>query len=111
MTRKRRHRQRQKELYAQAVREGRLVDFKIIPLGAIAADLNEQAPNGSYSPPLYYVDQPFICVDCGADEVWTAAQQKWFYETAKGSIYARAIRCRACRIERRKNHGGTERKT
>src|SRR4051812_35983077 len=67
----------------------------------ILADLSQQAPNNSYSPPEFYEDRPFICVDCGKEEVWTAAQQKWWYEVAKGPIYSRAVRCRACRQARR----------
>jgi len=77
--------------------EGRLANGEGLPEGAIAADLSQQAPNNSYSGLLYYVDQPFTCVDCRAEEVWTATQQKWYYEVAKGSIYGRAIRCRKCR--------------
>jgi hypothetical protein len=70
--------------------------------GAVAADLSQQVPNNSYaSKPLYYVDQPFACGDCGREEVWTATQQKWYYEVAKGSLYGRAVRCRACRQRRR----------
>lgn len=66
--------------------------------GAIPADLTQQAPSNSYSgPKLYYVDEPFTCVACGRAEVWTAVQQKWYFEVAKGSIYGRAIHCRACR--------------
>jgi hypothetical protein len=67
------------------------------PGGRITADLSKQAPNNSYNPPAFYDDSPFVCVDCGKKEIWTAEQQKWWYEVAKGSIYARAIRCRACR--------------
>jgi hypothetical protein len=47
------------------------------------------------------VDQPFTCLDCGREEVWTAADQKWWYEEAKGKIAARANRCLACRRKRR----------
>jgi len=67
----------------------------------IAADRSQQAPNNSYFPPLFYEDSEFTCVDCGAVEVWTAEQQKWWYDVAKGPIYSRAIRCRACRVARR----------
>jgi hypothetical protein len=49
----------------------------------------------------YYVDIPFRCVDCGKEEIWTAAQQKWWYEVAKGFIYSTAVRCRACRRQER----------
>lgn len=63
----------------------------------IPADLAQQAPNNSYDPLLYYEDYRFHCVDCGTEQVWTAEQQKWWYEVAKGPIYSRAIRCRSCR--------------
>ncbi|MCA9221639.1 MAG: zinc-ribbon domain containing protein, partial [Planctomycetales bacterium] len=33
-------------------------------------------------------------------QVWSAQQQKWYYEVAKGSLYATAIRCRECRQKR-----------
>ena len=60
------------------------------------------APNNSYGAPAfvyrgYYVDVPFRCKDCGKDEIWTATQQKWWYEVAKGFAYSIATRCRACR--------------
>jgi hypothetical protein len=32
----------------------------------------------------YYRDESFTCRDCGVVEVWTATQQKWWYEVAKG---------------------------
>lgn len=72
-----------------------------IPPGAIPADQSKHAPNNSCDPPEYYRDVEFDCVDCGKHQVWTAAQQQWWYEVAKGSIYTRAIRCRACRSARR----------
>ena len=63
----------------------------------ILADLSKQAPNNSYGPPTEYRDTEFTCVDCGSEEVWTAKQQQWWYEVAKGPINAGAIRCRECR--------------
>jgi hypothetical protein len=89
----------------------RLIRARDIPRGAIPADRSQQAENNSYDPPHYYVDQPFKCIDCGKREVWTASQQKWYYEVAKGSIYGRAVRCRPCRqkhrreLEQRKRKG------
>src|SRR5579864_4912260 len=71
------------------------------PGGRIPADLSKQAPNNSYSPLLFYDDKPFVCVDCGKREVWTAKQQQWWYEVARGPMYSVAIRCRACRQSRR----------
>jgi hypothetical protein len=48
-------------------------------------------------PPAFYEDKPFVCRDCGAPQVWTAAQQKWWYEEAQGYFFAVATRCRPCR--------------
>lgn len=64
------------------------------------------APYRSYFDPEFvergfYVDIPFECVDCGKAEVWTASQQKWWYEVAKGYAYSTARRCRACRRVKR----------
>ena len=63
----------------------------------ILADLSKQAPNNSYGPPTEYRDTEFECVDCGKAECWTAKQQQWWYEVAKGPIQAGAKRCRECR--------------
>lgn len=52
--------------------------------------------------PDYYEDLSFICKDCGSQEVWTASQQKWWYEVAGGLFEATAIRCRSCRATERK---------
>ena len=49
------------------------------------------------SPPDFYYDVEFTCVDCGIEQTWTAAQQKWWYEDAGGYFFATAIRCRPCR--------------
>lgn len=64
------------------------------------ADHSELAHNNTYGPlPRFYVDKLVICRDCGAEEVWTAEQQKWWYEVAKGNINSEAVKCRACRIK------------
>lgn len=60
------------------------------------------APNNSYGAPAfvrrgYYLDVAFRCATCGRSEVWTAAQQKWWYEVAKGFAYSTAKLCRPCR--------------
>src|SRR5688572_6639444 len=68
----------------------------------VAVDQSALAPYNSYGFPGfvergYYVDKPFTCQSCGAEEVWTAKQQKWWYEMAKGSVYSAARLCLACR--------------
>src|SRR4051794_21608349 len=67
--------------------------------GAIKVDPTRLAPSGSWDEPEfqtrgYYEDAPFTCRDCGKEEVWTASQQKWWYEVAKGNPFTVASRCR-----------------
>jgi hypothetical protein len=82
----------------------------VLPVGAVPADALALAHNNTYGLlPLFYLDRPFVCRDCGAAEVWTAKQQKWWYETAQGNIDSIAIRCRSCRaIERRRVEAARE---
>ncbi len=90
---------RERRRLNQLREEGRLVNGEEVPSRAVPADQSQQDPNNSYSlRPAYYIDLDFTCCDCGKADVWTAEQQKWYYETAKGSLYATAIRCRDCRI-------------
>jgi hypothetical protein len=69
------------------------------PAGMELADQDVLARyNNTYGPlPAFYVDRAFTCRDCGIEEVWTAKQQKWWYEVAHGHIDSTAVRCRACR--------------
>ncbi|MCU7806640.1 MAG: zinc-ribbon domain-containing protein [Candidatus Thiodiazotropha sp. (ex Semelilucina semeliformis)] len=68
------------------------------PLGSVESNLDELGHNNTYGLlPLYYVDLPYICRDCGSEEVWTAKQQKWWYEEIKADINSYAVRCFACR--------------
>ena len=78
-----------------------------LPEGAVLADQAQQVPNNSYSPPpAFYLDLPFTCIDCGSKELWTAEQQKWYYEVAKGTLYATAARCRSCRKKEQERNNG-----
>lgn len=98
---------REKRRLKRLASEGRLRDGVEIPRGAVAADPSQQVPNNSYSPPpLFYVDKEFGCVDCGRREIWSAQQQKWYYEVAKGSLYATAVRCLDCRRSHTDRHTG-----
>ena len=49
----------------------------------------------------FYWDQPFRCQDCGVEQLWTARQQKWWYEVAKGNVSTTAVRCLSCRRRER----------
>lgn len=74
----------------------------VMPLGAVAADPAQLGHNGCYcTTPTFYLDRPFVCKDCGAHQVWTAKQQKWWYEIAQGPIDSIAVRCRLCRMRER----------
>lgn len=70
---------------------------RLVPVNVTAL-----APSNSYGVPAfvargYYRDEPFKCSGCGADQVWTGWQQKWWYEVAKGYVYSTAKLCRPCR--------------
>jgi hypothetical protein len=60
--------------------------------------------------PESYVDTAFTCRDCGEEHVWTAKQQKWWFEVALGPIDSRAVRCLSCRRVRRaeNDHPGSK---
>jgi hypothetical protein len=80
-----------------AARPAKREPGRLVPVNEAAL-----APYSSYGAPDfvmrgYYVDRPFTCTGCGADEVWTGTQQKWWYEVAKGYVYSGAKLCRACR--------------
>ncbi len=75
-------------------------DLSCKPADAVMANIEalQHNPRAAYTQmPLFYVDVPFTCKDCGSNELWTARQQKWWYEIAKGSIDSTAVRCRSCR--------------
>jgi Probable zinc-ribbon domain len=72
------------------------------PLGTAPVNEDSLAPYKSYGAPVYvmrgyYQDVPFRCQGCGKEETWTAAQQKWWYEVAKGYVYSTGKLCRPCR--------------
>ena len=72
----------------------------------VAVNVENLAPYNSYGQPDfvergYYVDKDFTCEGCGREEVWTARQQKWWYEVAKGFVYSDAKLCRTCRRRER----------
>lgn len=101
MSGKRRHNEREARLEA-ILRQAKL-NALVRGHGVIQSAL---APHGSYDQPEfvnrgYYVDEPFVCQGCGVSQIWTAAQQKWWYEVAKGSVFSTARLCRACRHRER----------
>ncbi|HSS27837.1 MAG TPA: zinc-ribbon domain containing protein [Usitatibacter sp.] len=74
--------------------------------GKILVNPHNLRPTNSYGTPDFeqrgfYVDMPFKCKDCGISQIWTATQQKWWYESAKGDVWTVAVRCRPCRRRER----------
>ncbi len=51
---------------------------------------------GYLSAPASYTDQAYRCRACGAEAVFTAAQQKHDYETAKAHTLRHRIHCEPC---------------
>src|SRR5262249_14908281 len=49
----------------------------------------------------FYVDENHTCVQCSTVFVFSAKDQKYWYETLKFSINAHPYRCPACRKQRR----------
>jgi hypothetical protein len=73
------------------------------PPGASLADHSQLSHINTYGGlPRFYVDRVFTCRECGIEELWTAEQQKWWYEEAKGHIDSFAVRCKACRKARKR---------
>jgi len=78
---------------------------RVAPAGSVLVDATKLRGSSWGLPAFawqgYYQDAPFRCKDCGAEQVWTARQQKWWYEVAGGNYDCRAVRCKACRIKER----------
>ena len=89
------------KLDARGLQTGDLPIGEISP-GIVLADPYQLDHNNTCALlPGYYADKAFTCRDCGVQQVWTAKQQKWWYEVAKGNLDTTAVRCRPCRkIER-----------
>lgn len=69
---------------------------------AVPADQTRLDHINTYgSLPEFYIDRTFRCRDCGKEEIWRAADQKWYYEVAKGHVDATAVRCHDCRKKRK----------
>ena len=89
----------------QLAEEKLLLELELIP-GAVRVNRAALVPSftsGEFEKRGYYLDEPFNCKDCGVEQIWTATQQKWWYEIAKGAPATKAVRCRACRAKQRAN--------
>lgn len=72
------------------------------PPGSILADHDALHHNNTYGLlPVFYKDELVVCKECGKEEVWTAQNQKWWYEETKANINSTAIHCRECRAKKK----------
>ena len=84
------------------------------PTGCVTVDPARLRPNNSYGVADfvargYYRDIAFRCIDCGAEGVWTAERQRWWYEVAGGDIFTTARRCAHCRaVERQRKEAARQ---
>jgi len=81
-------------------KQGRIVCGVEVPEGAIPGDPSEQNVRTGYSARLYYQDIHYKCAGCGKHEVWTAEQQKKYFEVQKGNIYNEPKWCFDCHQKR-----------
>jgi hypothetical protein len=85
---------------AKLKKQGRIVRGVEISADAIPGNPREQNRGTGNSAKLFYKDIHYTCAGCGKDEVWTAAQQKKYFEDQKGNIYNEPKWCHACHIKR-----------
>jgi hypothetical protein len=75
------------------------LDYKPeLPPDAVRGDARKQnLCFACHVPQYFYVDQHRVCIQCGKDFVFSAAEQKFWYETLKFYGTSVAIRCKECR--------------
>jgi hypothetical protein len=96
-------RKREEKRLAKLQKEGRLVKGVEIPKNALAANPDDQDHRGGYSAKYSYRDINYTCAGCGRPGVWTAQQQKRYFEAQKGNIYNEPKWCHTCHSRRMKN--------
>ena len=100
-------REKEEILAAQVAREARLEFLRLARArGELSVDTTKLSKTNSYSIPAFvergtYAPIEFACKMCGKVETWTAEQQKWWYEIAKGDVFTTATMCRPCRRKER----------
>jgi Probable zinc-ribbon domain len=78
------------------------LNLTIAPCESAPVNRRALARYNSYCMPefeacAFYTPVAFTCRDCGVNEVWTAKQQKRWYEDWQGPVFSVAQRCRPCR--------------
>jgi len=99
---------REKKRLAKLEKEGRLVKGIEIPEGALPGNPDEQVGAEGYAAKFYYFDIHYVCRGCGKRRVWTALQQKRYFEIQKGNIYNQPTWCYKCHSERMKTKAAAQ---
>lgn len=79
-----------------------------LPPGAIRGNIARQV-YCCHMPYFAYVDIRRTCVQCGEEFVFSAAEQKHWYETLQFRLDSRAVRCLGCRRSARSDKAVTAR--
>jgi hypothetical protein len=95
-------RKRQLKRIGRLNKTGRAVKGVVIPKGSLAADPDKQN-DSVFSTKFYYQNIPYSCAGCGRKGIWTAEQQKRYFETQKGNIYNKPKWCFECHFKRMQN--------
>lgn len=73
-----------------------------IPYGALPGNVELQVfCSFCHTPKYYYLDRERTCVQCGQEFIFSAKEQKFWYETLKFNFRSEAIRCLHCRKSKR----------
>lgn len=71
-----------------------------MPVGAVRGDITKQ--NFCLETPYYfYVDKRNTCIQCRQEFLFSAQEQKYWYESLGFSQNSLAVRCKVCRRQRR----------
>ena len=99
------NKQKRKLLKAKRRQRAEKIRLKIseqLVYGRLKADHVKLTHINSYGGlPDYYDEIEFRCRDCGIYEIWTASQQKFYFEECKGHTSAIAVNCKSCRNKRK----------
>lgn len=66
---------------------------------AIRADISAQ--DYSVCPRHWYIDARFRCTECGADFLWSAKEQRTWFESYRFWVDSQPQLCRECRAKRK----------
>jgi hypothetical protein len=86
--------------YHQKVHTVQVIDIdyqpKLIPYGAVRGNPRKQTMFSAF-PKYFYEDESKECIQCGNEFIFSAKEQKYWYEDLGFCLYAKCQRCKDCR--------------